>query len=135
MFCERSWGGAPHECAILGAPDFGPCILVWGAGARVRANTCVPERREGQREWERVWSSFCLSSGRLGGLCAVLMGFSLILTVKKKCSTGLKLSNLMNLGRKKSTSLEPPDRSLETSSKNRSRRPLSRHRQRFSVLL
>ncbi|XP_046928682.1 actin filament-associated protein 1-like 2 isoform X9 [Lynx rufus] len=36
--------------------------------------------------------------------------------VKKKCSTGLKLSNLMNLGRKKSTSLEPPDRSLETSS-------------------
>ncbi|XP_057591217.1 actin filament-associated protein 1-like 2 isoform X1 [Hippopotamus amphibius kiboko] len=36
--------------------------------------------------------------------------------VKKKCSTGLKLSNLMNLGRKKSTSLEPPERSLETSS-------------------
>ncbi|XP_032464149.1 actin filament-associated protein 1-like 2 isoform X8 [Phocoena sinus] len=36
--------------------------------------------------------------------------------VKKKCSAGLKLSNLMNLGRKKSTSLEPPERSLETSS-------------------
>ncbi|XP_029788475.1 actin filament-associated protein 1-like 2 isoform X4 [Suricata suricatta] len=36
--------------------------------------------------------------------------------VKKKCSAGLKLSNLMNLGRKKSTSLEPADRSLETSS-------------------
>ncbi|XP_032346729.1 actin filament-associated protein 1-like 2 isoform X3 [Camelus ferus] len=36
--------------------------------------------------------------------------------VKKKCSAGLKLSNLMNLGRKKSTSLEPPDRSFETSS-------------------
>nr|KAF6424421.1 actin filament associated protein 1 like 2 [Molossus molossus] len=36
--------------------------------------------------------------------------------VKKKCSAGLKLSNLMNLGRKKSTSMEPPDRSLETSS-------------------
>lgn len=36
--------------------------------------------------------------------------------VKKKCSPGLKLSNLMNLGRKKSTSLEPPERSLETSS-------------------
>ncbi|KAF6316823.1 actin filament associated protein 1 like 2 [Rhinolophus ferrumequinum] len=35
--------------------------------------------------------------------------------VKKKCSAGLKLSNLMNLGRKKSTSLEPPERSLETS--------------------
>lgn len=35
--------------------------------------------------------------------------------VKKKCSPGLKLSNLMNLGRKKSTSLEPPERSLETS--------------------
>ncbi|EPQ12866.1 Actin filament-associated protein 1-like 2 [Myotis brandtii] len=34
--------------------------------------------------------------------------------VKKKCSAGLKLSNLMNLGRKKSTSLEPADRSLET---------------------
>ncbi|XP_028629881.1 actin filament-associated protein 1-like 2 isoform X1 [Grammomys surdaster] len=31
--------------------------------------------------------------------------------VKKKCSAGLKLSNLMNLGRKKSTSLEPPERS------------------------
>ncbi|XP_045424794.1 actin filament-associated protein 1-like 2 isoform X2 [Lemur catta] len=36
--------------------------------------------------------------------------------VKKKCSAGLKLSNLMNLGRKKSTSLEPSERSLETSS-------------------
>nr|XP_045015441.1 actin filament-associated protein 1-like 2 isoform X2 [Jaculus jaculus] len=36
--------------------------------------------------------------------------------VKKKCSTGLKLSNLMNLGRKKSTSLEPPERSLQTCS-------------------
>uniref|UniRef100_A0A8C7AN51 Actin filament-associated protein 1-like 2 n=1 Tax=Neovison vison TaxID=452646 RepID=A0A8C7AN51_NEOVI len=36
--------------------------------------------------------------------------------VKKKSSPGLKLSNLMNLGRKKSTSLEPPDKSLETSS-------------------
>uniref|UniRef100_A0A2K6ESK4 Actin filament-associated protein 1-like 2 n=1 Tax=Propithecus coquereli TaxID=379532 RepID=A0A2K6ESK4_PROCO len=36
--------------------------------------------------------------------------------VKKKCSAGLKLSHLMNLGRKKSTSLEPPERSLETSS-------------------
>ena len=49
------------------------------------------------------------------------MTFPLILTVKKKCSAGLKLSNLMNLGRKKSTSLEPPDRSLETSSKTYSR--------------
>ncbi|XP_012873311.1 PREDICTED: actin filament-associated protein 1-like 2 [Dipodomys ordii] len=36
--------------------------------------------------------------------------------VKKKSSSGLKLSNLMNLGRKKSTSLEPTERSLETSS-------------------
>ncbi|XP_030797187.1 actin filament-associated protein 1-like 2 isoform X5 [Rhinopithecus roxellana] len=36
--------------------------------------------------------------------------------VKKKCSAGLKLSNLMNLGRKKSTSLEPVERSLEISS-------------------
>uniref|UniRef100_H0V2L5 Actin filament-associated protein 1-like 2 n=1 Tax=Cavia porcellus TaxID=10141 RepID=H0V2L5_CAVPO len=36
--------------------------------------------------------------------------------VKKKCSAGLKLSNLMNLGRKKSTSLEPTERPLETSS-------------------
>ncbi|XP_036295018.1 actin filament-associated protein 1-like 2 isoform X11 [Pipistrellus kuhlii] len=34
--------------------------------------------------------------------------------VKKKCSAGLRLSSLMNLGRKKSTSLEPADRSLET---------------------
>ncbi|CAK6436085.1 unnamed protein product [Pipistrellus nathusii] len=34
--------------------------------------------------------------------------------VRKKCSAGLRLSNLMNLGRKKSTSLEPADRSLET---------------------
>lgn len=34
--------------------------------------------------------------------------------VKKKCSAGLKLSNLMNLGRKKSTSLEPAERALET---------------------
>ncbi|XP_054974864.1 actin filament-associated protein 1-like 2 isoform X2 [Sorex araneus] len=34
--------------------------------------------------------------------------------VKKKSSAGLKLSNLMNLGRKKSSSLEPPERPLET---------------------
>lgn len=55
-----------------------------------------------------------LPVGRRG---PTLIVFSLLLTVKKKCSTGLKLSNLMNLGRKKSTSLEPPERSLETSSK------------------
>uniref|UniRef100_A0A7M4EWN2 Actin filament-associated protein 1-like 2 n=1 Tax=Crocodylus porosus TaxID=8502 RepID=A0A7M4EWN2_CROPO len=36
--------------------------------------------------------------------------------VKKKGTSGLKLSNLMNLGRKKSCSLESPERSLETSS-------------------
>ncbi|KFQ92271.1 Actin filament-associated protein 1-like 2, partial [Nipponia nippon] len=36
--------------------------------------------------------------------------------VKKKSTTGLKLSNLMNLGRKKSSSLDSPERSLETSS-------------------
>ncbi|XP_064000400.1 actin filament-associated protein 1-like 2 isoform X5 [Pogoniulus pusillus] len=36
--------------------------------------------------------------------------------VKKKGTTGLKLSNLMNLGRKKSISLDSPERSLETSS-------------------
>lgn len=52
-----------------------------------------------------------------GRLCPTLTAFSLVVTVKKKCSAGLKLSNLMNLGRKKSTSLEPPERSLETSSK------------------
>uniref|UniRef100_A0A8C0G3X1 Actin filament-associated protein 1-like 2 n=1 Tax=Chelonoidis abingdonii TaxID=106734 RepID=A0A8C0G3X1_CHEAB len=34
----------------------------------------------------------------------------------KKGTTGLKLSNLMNLGRKKSSSLESPERTLETSS-------------------
>ncbi|KAJ6669037.1 hypothetical protein lerEdw1_007846 [Lerista edwardsae] len=33
--------------------------------------------------------------------------------VKKKGTSGLKLSNLMNLGRKKSSSLESPDRSLD----------------------
>uniref|UniRef100_A0A8D2Q1M7 Actin filament-associated protein 1-like 2 n=1 Tax=Zosterops lateralis melanops TaxID=1220523 RepID=A0A8D2Q1M7_ZOSLA len=37
-------------------------------------------------------------------------------TIKKKGTTGLKLSNLMNLGRKKSSSLDSPERSLETSS-------------------
>ncbi|XP_044521534.1 actin filament-associated protein 1-like 2 isoform X3 [Gracilinanus agilis] len=36
--------------------------------------------------------------------------------VKKKGTAGLKLSNLMNLGRKKSASLENSERSLETSS-------------------
>ncbi|XP_052533046.1 actin filament-associated protein 1-like 2 isoform X6 [Tympanuchus pallidicinctus] len=36
--------------------------------------------------------------------------------VKKKGTAGLKLSNLMNLGRKKSSSLDSPERSLETSS-------------------
>uniref|UniRef100_A0A8B9FKU1 Actin filament-associated protein 1-like 2 n=1 Tax=Amazona collaria TaxID=241587 RepID=A0A8B9FKU1_9PSIT len=36
--------------------------------------------------------------------------------VKKKGTSGLKLSNLMNLGRKKSSSLDSPERSLETSS-------------------
>ncbi|XP_015277003.1 PREDICTED: actin filament-associated protein 1-like 2 [Gekko japonicus] len=34
--------------------------------------------------------------------------------VKKKGTSGLKLSNLMNLGRKKSSSLEGPERSLDT---------------------
>uniref|UniRef100_A0A8B9SRK4 Actin filament-associated protein 1-like 2 n=1 Tax=Anas platyrhynchos TaxID=8839 RepID=A0A8B9SRK4_ANAPL len=34
----------------------------------------------------------------------------------KKGTTGLKLSNLMNLGRKKSSSMDSPERSLETSS-------------------
>ncbi|XP_006831552.1 PREDICTED: actin filament-associated protein 1-like 2 [Chrysochloris asiatica] len=34
--------------------------------------------------------------------------------VKKKYSAGLRLSNLMSLGRKKSTSLEPQERPLET---------------------
>uniref|UniRef100_A0A8C5T464 Actin filament-associated protein 1-like 2 n=1 Tax=Malurus cyaneus samueli TaxID=2593467 RepID=A0A8C5T464_9PASS len=38
------------------------------------------------------------------------------LIVKKKGTTGLKLSNLMNLGRKKSSSMDSPERSLETSS-------------------
>lgn len=41
----------------------------------------------------------------------------LFLVVKKKGTTGLKLSNLMNLGRKKSSSMDSPERSLETSSK------------------
>ncbi|NWI85098.1 AF1L2 protein, partial [Pitta sordida] len=36
--------------------------------------------------------------------------------VKKKGTTSLKLSNLMNLGRKKSSSLDSPERFLETSS-------------------
>ncbi|XP_040291130.1 actin filament-associated protein 1-like 2 [Bufo bufo] len=35
--------------------------------------------------------------------------------VKKKGSSGLKLSNLMNLGRKKSASMESPEKTLETS--------------------
>ncbi|XP_077311101.1 actin filament-associated protein 1-like 2 isoform X5 [Lithobates pipiens] len=35
--------------------------------------------------------------------------------VKKKGTSGLKLSNLMNLGRKKSSSMESPEKSLETS--------------------
>ncbi|ETE63565.1 Actin filament-associated protein 1-like 2, partial [Ophiophagus hannah] len=33
---------------------------------------------------------------------------------KKKCTPGLKFSNLMNLGRKKSTSMDSPERSLDT---------------------
>ncbi|XP_045147245.1 actin filament-associated protein 1-like 2 [Echinops telfairi] len=48
--------------------------------------------------------------------------------VQKKYSAGLRLSNLMSLGRKKSTSLEPTGQALETSSYlnvlvNRQRRP------------
>ncbi|KAM4704341.1 actin filament-associated protein 1-like 2 [Rhinophrynus dorsalis] len=35
--------------------------------------------------------------------------------VKKKGTSGLKLSNLMNLGRKKSASMESPEKTLETS--------------------
>lgn len=52
--------------------------------------------------------------------CARLMAFSLISTVKKKCSVGI-MGHLMSLGRKKSTSLEPAERSLETACKQRSR--------------
>uniref|UniRef100_A0A8C5T495 Actin filament-associated protein 1-like 2 n=1 Tax=Malurus cyaneus samueli TaxID=2593467 RepID=A0A8C5T495_9PASS len=39
-----------------------------------------------------------------------------LINIKKKGTTGLKLSNLMNLGRKKSSSMDSPERSLETSS-------------------
>lgn len=42
-----------------------------------------------------------------------------ILIVKKKCFVGFKLSNLMNLGRKKFILLEFSERFFETSSKNR----------------
>lgn len=52
---------------------------------------------------------------RLGAGKATHVSFS-FLVVKKKGTTGLKLSNLMNLGRKKSSSLDSPERSLETSS-------------------
>jgi hypothetical protein len=69
----------------------------------------------GREEWANVMRMRLPA----GALCAMLIAFSLTLIVKKKCSPGLRLSNLMNLGRKKSTSLEPPERSLETSSKNR----------------
>lgn len=37
------------------------------------------------------------------------------LLVKKKSSTGLKLSNLMNIGKKKILSLEGPETRVETS--------------------
>lgn len=53
---------------------------------------------------------------RLGAGKAMHVSSS-FLVVKKKGTTGLKLSNLMNLGRKKSSSLDSPERSLETSSK------------------
>ncbi|CAJ0936702.1 unnamed protein product [Ranitomeya imitator] len=39
--------------------------------------------------------------------------------VKKKGPSGLKLSNLMNLGRKKSASMEGPEKALETSMKKK----------------
>lgn len=112
----------PLGCVILGIPDCGLWVLVW-ASRRVCACIRLCACMQGGAEGSGTGLLFCLPSGHLGGLRAMLMAFSLLLTVKKKCSAGLKLSNLMNLGRKKSTSLEPVDRSLETSSKNRSPAP------------
>lgn len=59
-----------------------------------------------------------LSSPEYGGTADCHFDVPETKDVKKKSSTGLKLSNLMNLGRKKSTSLEPQDHSLETASKD-----------------
>lgn len=41
--------------------------------------------------------------------------FSLVFTVKKKYSAGLKFSNLMNIGKKKPSSLETPEKGFDTS--------------------
>lgn len=39
----------------------------------------------------------------------------LLITVKKKHGTGLKFSNLMNIGKKKTSSLDSPEKSVDTS--------------------
>lgn len=120
-FHERS-RGAPLECASLQPPGSGLWILVWGAGVCMCAHVCTHVCREGQMWWGGSSVSPTYSRARAQP-CAMLTAFPLTLTVKKKCSAGLRLSHLMNLGRKKSTSLEPAERSLETASKERGRLP------------
>lgn len=111
----------PLECADRDTADPELWVLCVGVRSCVHTRVC----REGQVQWEGAPVSLPLAQEHVGKPCAMLMALSLILTVKKKCSPGLKLSNLMNLGRKKSALLEPPERSLETSSENRAR-PLDR---------
>jgi len=44
-------------------------------------------------------------------------------TVKKKYGAGLKFSNLMNIGKKKLSSLESPEKCVDTSGEQRSTGP------------
>lgn len=47
--------------------------------------------------------------------------------VKKKYGAGLKFSNLMNIGKKKPSALESPEKCLDTSGKQRAITPISQN--------
>ncbi|XP_071605565.1 actin filament-associated protein 1-like 2 isoform X2 [Heliangelus exortis] len=75
------------------------CSAASESGSSTDGHTEIPETKDGKTSpWQQQGNQPCMGQ------------------VKKKGTTGLKLSNLMNLGRKKSSSLDSPERSLETSS-------------------
>ncbi|XP_006880223.1 PREDICTED: actin filament-associated protein 1-like 2 [Elephantulus edwardii] len=78
-------------------------------------NHCVPDAQRPNCQKMDIAEKYLSASEFIGSTDSHLE-VPEIKDVKKKSSAGLKLSHLMNLGRKKSTSLEPAERSLEACS-------------------
>lgn len=79
------------------------------SGSSTDSHVENPESKDGKV------SSISLNYGV--GHCIQQSLISIIHSVKKKSGAGLKLSTLMNIGKKKILSLEGPETSVETSGK------------------